>query len=188
MLALRTGSSNAVGVGDMFPEDMVGVRIGDQIFGPPSETRLAPICVIIDIITFLTSALFGSPSPPFLPLVTPHRWRTRSKRSQALLNNCVSRVHRTSKRLLWKSWFDYCNPANVEDSHGRLRYFMDYASFNHPICCVPSHPNSREEILGVFQWYRIISPYLTIKVNSVGMYSAVHLLASSELISHRPAW
>lgn len=90
-----------------------------------------------------------------------------------------------SKRLLWKSWFDYCNTANMEDSHGSLRYFMDYASFNHPICCVPSYPNSRQEILGVFQWYRIISPYLTIKVNSVGTYSTVHLFAGNELTSHR---
>lgn len=60
---------------------------------------------------------------------------------------------------------------------------MDYASFNHPVCCVPSHPNSREEILGIFQWYRILSPYLTIKVNSVGMYSRVLFLINNGVIS-----
>jgi len=127
-------------------------------------------------------------SPPFHTLLcTSQRWRIRSKRLRVLSRDCVWRLHQMSKRLLWKSRFGYCYTANIEHSHGSTRYFMDYASFNHPICCVPSHPNSREEILGIFQWYRILSPCLTTKVNSVGMYSRI-LLTTNEVISDRFVW
>ncbi|THH13713.1 hypothetical protein EW146_g6536 [Bondarzewia mesenterica] len=37
----------------------------------------------------------------------------------------------------------------------------------HPLVDVPSAPNSRETILGIYQWYRIMSPHLALTVNNV---------------------
>ncbi|KAG8928834.1 hypothetical protein FRC02_006409 [Tulasnella sp. 418] len=48
-----------------------------------------------------------------------------------------------------------------------LKYFTSDASFNHPLCCVKSGDNSREAILGVYQWYRIMSPVIQIHVDKV---------------------
>jgi hypothetical protein len=47
------------------------------------------------------------------------------------------------------------------------RYFTPDASFSHPICRVSSSPQSRTYILGIYQWYRIMSPALEIHVNHV---------------------
>jgi hypothetical protein len=44
-------------------------------------------------------------------------------------------------------------------------YFTPHASFNHPFCSVT---NNRQAILRVFQWYKILSPYIYIHINSVG--------------------
>ncbi|KDQ57980.1 hypothetical protein JAAARDRAFT_78444 [Jaapia argillacea MUCL 33604] len=46
------------------------------------------------------------------------------------------------------------------------KYFTPDAEFRHPICQVVSGPNSREDIVGIFQWYRIMSPKIHIDVNS----------------------
>ena len=40
-------------------------------------------------------------------------------------------------------------------------------SFRHPLCAVPSGPNSRAKMLAILQWYRIMSPVLSVKVTSV---------------------
>ncbi|KAF7986688.1 hypothetical protein HWV62_12699 [Athelia sp. TMB] len=38
------------------------------------------------------------------------------------------------------------------------RFYTSDASFAHPVCRVSPGPNSRERILGVYQWYRVLSP------------------------------
>ncbi|KAF8135396.1 hypothetical protein EV363DRAFT_1320615 [Boletus edulis] len=43
------------------------------------------------------------------------------------------------------------------------KYFVADAKFSHPMC----KANSRNEILGLFQWYRLASPETQIKIRSV---------------------
>ena len=43
------------------------------------------------------------------------------------------------------------------------KYFVPDAKFSHPMC----KANSRNEILGLFQWYRLASPKTQIQVLSV---------------------
>jgi len=57
------------------------------------------------------------------------------------------------------------------------RYFIPNAEFQHPFCRVPpfanvslplvGEVNSRQLVLAIFRWYRIISPRIDLKVNSV---------------------
>ncbi|KAH0827885.1 hypothetical protein J3R83DRAFT_3513 [Lanmaoa asiatica] len=48
-----------------------------------------------------------------------------------------------------------------------MKYFVPDAKFSHPLC----RANSRNEILGLFQWYRLASPETQVHVPSV-MYDA----------------
>lgn len=41
------------------------------------------------------------------------------------------------------------------------------AGFKHPLCQVPRGRNSRESVLKIYQWYRILSPRIQIEVKSV---------------------
>ncbi|KAK7039451.1 protein argonaute 1B [Favolaschia claudopus] len=47
------------------------------------------------------------------------------------------------------------------------KYMTPDAGFRHPICSVTPGAGSRDQMLGIFQWYRIMSPNIDIKVNSV---------------------
>ncbi|KAJ7074811.1 hypothetical protein C8F01DRAFT_35339 [Mycena amicta] len=57
-----------------------------------------------------------------------------------------------------------------------LRYVTPDAGFRHPICSVVPGPGSREKLLGIYQWYRILSPHIEITVNNVVHDPANHLL------------
>ncbi|TEB22924.1 hypothetical protein FA13DRAFT_1766337 [Coprinellus micaceus] len=46
-------------------------------------------------------------------------------------------------------------------------YMTKDVAFEHPVCSVQSGPNSREKVLKVYQWYRILSPQLDLKVEHV---------------------
>ncbi|CDO73855.1 hypothetical protein BN946_scf185016.g12 [Trametes cinnabarina] len=48
-----------------------------------------------------------------------------------------------------------------------LKYYAQDAAFRHPLCKVESGPDSREAIISILQWYRILSPLLSVRVNSV---------------------
>lgn len=58
-------------------------------------------------------------------------------------------------------------------------YFVPDASFVHPYCVVPAFPkaaiplapsmDSRWLLLGIYRWYRILSPHIDIQVDSAGM-------------------
>jgi len=56
------------------------------------------------------------------------------------------------------------------------RYFTPDAGFTHPLCAVAPNPSSREEIKGVYQWYRHMSPILTLDVESVVYDEAKHVV------------
>ncbi|KIY73359.1 hypothetical protein CYLTODRAFT_439917 [Cylindrobasidium torrendii FP15055 ss-10] len=46
-------------------------------------------------------------------------------------------------------------------------YFTPDAGFKHPLCKVQQGENSRENLLGIYQWYRIMSPKIIGEVKSV---------------------
>ena len=51
------------------------------------------------------------------------------------------------------------------------RYFLPTASFNHPLCRVDSFSSpfpSRDLILAIYRWYKILSPNVKIDIRSVG--------------------
>ncbi|KAJ6510612.1 argonaute-like protein [Mycena sanguinolenta] len=56
------------------------------------------------------------------------------------------------------------------------KYFAPDAGFRHPMCHVAPGPGSRDRILAIFQWYRIMSPNLKITTNSVVHDSANNTL------------
>ncbi|KAI0668271.1 hypothetical protein C8Q78DRAFT_980794 [Trametes maxima] len=47
------------------------------------------------------------------------------------------------------------------------KYFVPDMSFRHPLCAVSPSPNSREAFLSILQWYRVLSPMLSVRVTSV---------------------
>ncbi|TFK51538.1 hypothetical protein OE88DRAFT_1680384 [Heliocybe sulcata] len=65
------------------------------------------------------------------------------------------------------------------------RYFCIDAGFRHPLCTVTSGYRSRDEILGIYQWYRILSPKVSITTTSV-MYDAdqARIIADSTQLFH----
>ncbi|KZT59187.1 hypothetical protein CALCODRAFT_412589, partial [Calocera cornea HHB12733] len=46
------------------------------------------------------------------------------------------------------------------------KFFAPDAGFNHPLCKVERAPGSREIILGIYQWYRILSPTIDLHIDS----------------------
>ena len=47
------------------------------------------------------------------------------------------------------------------------RYYAEDASFRHPLCAFKPGPNTRANILTIYQWYRIMSPLLSVRVTDV---------------------
>jgi hypothetical protein len=47
------------------------------------------------------------------------------------------------------------------------KFYTHDASLHHPLGIVEHGPNSRQKILGVYEWHRIISPDTTSSVNAV---------------------
>ncbi|KAK0209036.1 hypothetical protein DFS33DRAFT_1242386, partial [Desarmillaria ectypa] len=50
---------------------------------------------------------------------------------------------------------------------GIQRYFTPDAGFRHPLCAVSPGPGSRERVLGIYQWHRVMSPKVELDVKSV---------------------
>ncbi|KAF9472098.1 hypothetical protein BDN70DRAFT_998335 [Pholiota conissans] len=46
-------------------------------------------------------------------------------------------------------------------------YMTSDVAFRHPVCSVNAGPNSRDTMLGIYQWYRVLSPQIEIKVESI---------------------
>ncbi|KAJ7764879.1 hypothetical protein B0H16DRAFT_1526062 [Mycena metata] len=57
-----------------------------------------------------------------------------------------------------------------------LKYLTPDAGFRHPLCHVTPGPGSRDRVLGIYQWYRIMSPHIDITVKSVVHDSANNVL------------
>ena len=56
---------------------------------------------------------------------------------------------------------------------------MPSASFTHPFCRTGSFEGSRNLIHAIYKWYKLLSPKIELKVNSVGMYTRLHLQANN---------
>ncbi|KAI0821791.1 hypothetical protein BC628DRAFT_1328692 [Trametes gibbosa] len=48
-----------------------------------------------------------------------------------------------------------------------LKYYAPDASFRHPLCAVAAAPDSRASILAILQWYRVLSPVLSVHVSAL---------------------
>ncbi|KAH9475234.1 hypothetical protein JR316_0012345 [Psilocybe cubensis] len=46
-------------------------------------------------------------------------------------------------------------------------YMTSDVGFQHPVCSIKPGPNSRDYVLGIYQWYRVLSPHIEIKVESI---------------------
>ncbi|EMD35739.1 hypothetical protein CERSUDRAFT_138448 [Gelatoporia subvermispora B] len=53
------------------------------------------------------------------------------------------------------------------------RYFTPDASFRHALCAVPRSARSRDLILGVYKWYRFLSPHTRVDVQDI-VYNDTH--------------
>ncbi|KAF4622633.1 hypothetical protein D9613_009275 [Agrocybe pediades] len=56
------------------------------------------------------------------------------------------------------------------------RYMTSDVGFQHPVCSVKPGPNSREAVLGIYQWYRVLSPHIEAKVESIVFDANLNLL------------
>ncbi|KAJ7280190.1 hypothetical protein C8J57DRAFT_1301886 [Mycena rebaudengoi] len=54
------------------------------------------------------------------------------------------------------------------------RYFTSDAGFRHPLCNVTPGPGSRERLLGIYQWYRIMSPHIDLDIKSIVYDASSH--------------
>jgi len=60
-----------------------------------------------------------------------------------------------------------CTARNHEDQQQAIvRYFAPDAGFQHPLCTVKRGRNSRGAIVGIYRWYRNMSPTLDLHVES----------------------
>ncbi|KAJ3862460.1 hypothetical protein EV359DRAFT_45132 [Lentinula novae-zelandiae] len=48
-----------------------------------------------------------------------------------------------------------------------LKYVARDVGFKHPLCYVPPGPNSRDSLLGIYQWYHILSPKVIGRMHNV---------------------
>ncbi|KLO19137.1 hypothetical protein SCHPADRAFT_924757 [Schizopora paradoxa] len=56
--------------------------------------------------------------------------------------------------------------SSIEQQETIIRYFVPNAGFQHPLCTVKRGDNSRGLIIGIYRWYRNMSPNLEIVVES----------------------
>lgn len=62
-------------------------------------------------------------------------------------------------------------------------YFTQNATFIHPFCRTVSFDGSRVLLQFIYRWYKIMSPQIDLKVNSVGKRS--HMLMTNKIGSLR---
>ncbi|KAL5521972.1 hypothetical protein ACEPAF_1828 [Sanghuangporus sanghuang] len=61
----------------------------------------------------------------------------------------------------------FCLAKSVSEQRAAInRYFTPDAGFLHPLCSVHPGPGSRDEIAGIYEWYRDMSPDISLEVES----------------------
>ncbi|KAJ3997360.1 hypothetical protein F5050DRAFT_1752579 [Lentinula boryana] len=75
------------------------------------------------------------------------------------------------------------------------KYVARDVGFKHPLCHVPPSRDSRETLLGIYQWYRVMSPKIVGKVRSVVYDEGNHTLLLDmvqkfhiRISPFKPAW
>lgn len=86
-----------------------------------------------------------------------------------------------------------CKGSPEQQESTLKAYFLPNASFTHPFCRVPSFSkgdvplaagvDSLWVILGVYRWYRTMSPHIDITVDSAGAFFFLLLLLSLAQLS-----
>jgi len=51
------------------------------------------------------------------------------------------------------------------------RFFTPDVSFRHPLRVVKSGPNSRQTLLGIYEWYRIVGPGTVAIIDELGEFA-----------------
>ncbi|KAL5480501.1 hypothetical protein ACEPAI_1771 [Sanghuangporus weigelae] len=60
-----------------------------------------------------------------------------------------------------------CLAKSISEQRAAIhRYFTPDAGFLHPLCTVRPAPGSRDEIAGIYEWYRDMSPDISLEVES----------------------
>ncbi|KAI0033187.1 hypothetical protein K488DRAFT_78010 [Vararia minispora EC-137] len=67
------------------------------------------------------------------------------------------------------------------------RFYTYDAAFRHPLCTVPSAPGSRKEILGIYRWYRIMSPTIQGDVETIA-YDEENSIIYLEVVQKFHIW
>ncbi|KAG8991761.1 hypothetical protein FRB94_003563 [Tulasnella sp. JGI-2019a] len=55
----------------------------------------------------------------------------------------------------------------VEQLRTLEKYFVSDAAFDHPLCRVDRSPESRDMVADIYQWYKILSPSIELRVKNV---------------------
>ncbi|QIW94638.1 hypothetical protein AMS68_000156 [Peltaster fructicola] len=78
-----------------------------------------------------------------------------------------------------------CQGSPNEQKEALETYFTEDAAFYHPFCRVDSFPGSRGRLLGIFRWYKILSPKIELDIQSVAydeikqiLYVTIHQVFS----------
>ena len=91
-----------------------------------------------------------------------------------------------------------CQGSAEEQKHALQTYFQPDAAFQHPLCRVPSlscqrgslfrggEVNSRMMIMAIYRWYRLLSPKIDFKINSIGMRPGVSLAHMHVVFGRHP--
>ncbi|GAB7328740.1 hypothetical protein MBLNU13_g00649t2 [Cladosporium sp. NU13] len=69
-----------------------------------------------------------------------------------------------------------CQGSPAEQTEAINAYFTPNASFTHPFCRTGSFEGSRNLIHAIYKWYKLLSPKIELKVNSVAYDSANMIL------------
>ncbi|KAI0260378.1 hypothetical protein BC834DRAFT_549278 [Gloeopeniophorella convolvens] len=76
------------------------------------------------------------------------------------MNNPEKEIEKVVQRLT--------TSATPDDQRSAFqRYFTSDAGFRHPLCSVEPAHNSRDAVLAIFQWYRIMSPRIDLSVDDI---------------------
>lgn len=84
---------------------------------------------------------------------------------------------------------DLCQGSCVEQDLALNQYFLENAEFVHPFCRVEAGAKSRDKIQHIFRWYRIMSPVISLSVDTIGMCCPWLVLSgSSPVLTHPTAY
>jgi hypothetical protein len=71
-----------------------------------------------------------------------------------------------------------CSSASPDAQQAAfLKYVVPDVGFKHPLCAVEPGRDSRSQLLGIYQWYKVMSPRIDIRVDEVCEYLPIDATA-----------